>query len=293
MPERDMRPAVPGEDRAAGTGALAQSFADAVDLGTEVFLGMGKASRRRQASRQRERQRQRAAHGLPPREASEQEIAMGCIAMSSSWTNDAEYLEASRELAGVIGLRGLIAIVIEMLHMFEHLVPLQPLLPLPGTARPAAKAAARSTAHDLAEPADERLLSRIRALLNKAESTEFAEEAEALSARAQELMAKYSIDHALLAAEAGSKEEPGGRRIPVDNPYEAAKAALLQVVAEANRTARHQAVDDAVDEMFGGRLIHARAARVTDAEGWVSGRAAADLASLHSRASVADGASGG
>ena len=76
---------------------------------------------------------------------------------------------------------------------------------------------------------------RIRALLAKAESTEFAEEAEALSARAQELMAKYSIDHALLAAETGRTEEPGGRRIAVDNPYEAPKASLLQTVAQANR----------------------------------------------------------
>ena len=47
------------------------------------------------------------------------------------------------------------------------------------------------------------MLSRIRALLAKAEATEYAEEAEALSARAQELMAKYSIDQALLAAESG------------------------------------------------------------------------------------------
>ena len=84
-------------------------------------------------------------------------------------------------------------------------------------------------------PADERMLGRIRALLAKAESTEFAEEAEALSARAQELMAKYSIDHALLAAETGREETPGGRRIAVDNPYEAPKATLLQTVAEANR----------------------------------------------------------
>ena len=83
--------------------------------------------------------------------------------------------------------------------------------------------------------ADERLLGKIRALLAKAEATEFAEEAEALSARAQELMAKYSIDHALLAAETGRTEEPGGRRIAVDNPYEAPKASLLQTVAQANR----------------------------------------------------------
>ena len=79
------------------------------------------------------------------------------------------------------------------------------------------------------------MLSRIRALLAKAESTEFAQEAEALSGRAQELMAKYSIDHALLAAETGRAETPGGRRIAVDNPYEAPKATLLQIVAEANR----------------------------------------------------------
>ena len=57
--------------------------------------------------------------------------------------------------------------------------------------------------------ADERLLGKIRALLAKAESTEFAEEAEALSARAQELMAKYSIDHALLAAETGRERGTG------------------------------------------------------------------------------------
>ena len=79
------------------------------------------------------------------------------------------------------------------------------------------------------------MLSRIRALLAKAEATEYAEEAEALSARAQELMAKYSIGQALLAAESGRKDDPAGRRIAVDNPYEAAKTSLLQAVATANR----------------------------------------------------------
>jgi hypothetical protein len=51
--------------------------------------------------------------------------------------------------------------------------------------------------------------------------------------------------------------------------------------------ARREAVSDAVDEMFGDRLTQGRAARVTDAEGWASGRAAADLASLHNRDAVA------
>jgi hypothetical protein len=82
---------------------------------------------------------------------------------------------------------------------------------------------------------DKRMLGKVRALLAKAESTEFPEEAEALSARAQELMARHSIDHALLDAEAGGVTEPAGRRIPVDTPYDGPKAALLTVVADANR----------------------------------------------------------
>jgi hypothetical protein len=84
-------------------------------------------------------------------------------------------------------------------------------------------------------PADERMLARVRALLAKAESTTFPEEAEAYTAKAQELMARYSIDHALLMARIGGGDEPGIRRIFVDNPYEAQKTLLLQAVAGANR----------------------------------------------------------
>jgi Protein of unknown function (DUF2786) len=306
---------------------------------------------------------------------------------------DAGYMDAWR-LANVAGLRGAVASAIEALHAFQHLRVLERLLPLPGTARPTAQVHAEK-----AESVDERMLGRIRALLSKAESTEFAEEAEALSARAQQLMAKYSIDHALLAAESGSTEAPGGRRLAVDNPYEAPKATLLQTVAQANRcrvvwsrelglltvigfpadldavellftsllvqangamlragarkdsygrsrtrafrqsflvsyavrigerlaeaaghaeqeavaeqkaaqqqaagqtaaastggkdlvpflAARHRAVDDAVDEMFRDGLTRTRAVRATDTEGWYSGRAAADLASLHNQTPV-------
>jgi len=50
--------------------------------------------------------------------------------------------------------------------------------------------------------------------------------------------------------------------------------------------ARHRAVDEAVDEMFGSTLTRSRAVRATDADGWNSGRAAADLASLHNQAQV-------
>jgi hypothetical protein len=282
------------------------------------------------------------------------------------WGSDAEYLNG----------RAPVAAAIELLHIFQHVPALEQLCPLPGTAR--------ASASSLRSEADERVLGKIRALLAKAESTEFPEEAEALSGRAQELMAKYSIDHALLAASSGRKDAPTGRRLPVDNPYEAAKAGLLQNVAEANRcrtiwqkglgmstvigfsadldavellftsllvqantamlragakrdahgrsrtrafrqsfliayaariherlsgvsdeaereaaassagsnllpvlAARHQAVDDAVDEMFGESLTsHGRGMRATDWEGWNSGRAAADLAALSNHPQV-------
>ncbi|MEU5089085.1 DUF2786 domain-containing protein [Streptomyces sp. NPDC021356] len=86
-----------------------------------------------------------------------------------------------------------------------------------------------------AAPAGEsRVLGRIRALLAKAEATGFPEEAEALSAKAQELMARHSVDEALLAARAPSPDAPGACRIGVEPPYEQAKAVLLDAVATAN-----------------------------------------------------------
>lgn len=82
---------------------------------------------------------------------------------------------------------------------------------------------------------DSRMLMRIRALLAKAEATGFPEEAEALSAKAQELMARHSIDEALLAARTHAKDAPGACRIGVEPPYETAKAVLLDAVAGTNR----------------------------------------------------------
>ncbi|MET9773379.1 DUF2786 domain-containing protein [Streptomyces sp. NPDC006367] len=85
------------------------------------------------------------------------------------------------------------------------------------------------------EPRSEsRALARIRALLAKAEATGYPEEAEALSAKAQELMARHSVDEALLSAHAPSPDTPGACRIGVEPPYEQAKAVLLDAVAGAN-----------------------------------------------------------
>ncbi|MEV5316900.1 DUF2786 domain-containing protein [Streptomyces sp. NPDC052687] len=85
-------------------------------------------------------------------------------------------------------------------------------------------------------PAESRMLARIRALLAKAEATGYPEEAEALSAKAQELMARHSIDEALLAARSPdpAADTPTACRIGVEPPYEQAKAVLLDAVASAN-----------------------------------------------------------
>ena len=85
-------------------------------------------------------------------------------------------------------------------------------------------------------PSDDRALRRIRGLLAKAESTEFPDEAESLTAKAQELMTRHAVDAALL--EAGPSPTDGRavdtRRVHVQDPYVRAKMQLLAAVAEAN-----------------------------------------------------------
>ncbi len=80
-------------------------------------------------------------------------------------------------------------------------------------------------------------LAQVRALLAKAESTEFEAEAEALTAKAQELIARYSLDR-LLAQQSGtttSGDDLTVRRIWIDPPYVGAKLTLVHQVSLANR----------------------------------------------------------
>ena len=82
-----------------------------------------------------------------------------------------------------------------------------------------------------------RMLDRIRALLAKAESTTFDAEADAFMAKAQELMARYAIDHAMVEASATVQGLTAGvraRRVHIDDPYAPQKAQLLGVVAATN-----------------------------------------------------------
>jgi Protein of unknown function (DUF2786) len=76
--------------------------------------------------------------------------------------------------------------------------------------------------------APDRLLERVRKLLAKAEADGVTtSEAQALTAKAAELMAKYGIDRALLAAQRPDTDSPDSRLVAVDNPWGRVKAHLL------------------------------------------------------------------
>ena len=80
------------------------------------------------------------------------------------------------------------------------------------------------------------LLARVRKLLAKAEDAGVtAAEAQALTAKAAELMAKYGIDRALLAAERPETDRPTDRVIDVGNPWARVQAHLLCGLASALR----------------------------------------------------------
>lgn len=155
------------------------------------------------------------------------------------WRSDDRYLQAwcARERADGAAMNRCAA---QVLLLLDTLIRLETLCPLPGTAErdagPAGAGAAGRWRSETGEGIAPKVLRRVRALLDKAESTDFPSEAEALTARAQELMARHSIDAALLAAAGtAAPEEVAGVRLGIDSPYESPKTLLLQVVARANR----------------------------------------------------------
>ena len=80
------------------------------------------------------------------------------------------------------------------------------------------------------------LLDRVRKLLSKAEDEGCTpEEAEALTAKAADLMARYGIDRALLGALRPETDSVGDRVFDLDNPWAAVKAHLLAGLAAALR----------------------------------------------------------
>lgn len=158
-----------------------------------------------------------------------------------------------------------------LLAELAGLVPLQRFLPLPGQARTG------RTTHAHVDP---KVLQRVRQMLAQAESTSFDGEAESFTAAAQRLMARHSIDVALLeaAGDGHRPDEPTGRRIWVERPYVKEKVLLLSVVAGANRVRAvwfkelelvtllgHLADLEAVETLYTSLLV--QATRAMQAEG--------------------------
>ncbi len=125
-----------------------------------------------------------------------------------------------------------LATALEVFTLLGRLPRIDVVLPPPGTRSPI-------DAPPTVDPAQERVLSRVmskvRSLLAKAESTDSDDEAELLSAKAQELMSRYSLDRALIDHAHGVRQQATIRRIWLDAPYVNAKAMLVSAVADANR----------------------------------------------------------
>ncbi len=191
------------------------------------------------------------------------------------WAREDAYLSELATREG-LGHAEAIRCLLEVVQLLVGCPAIEVLCPPPGEARRGSLGGSATGARG----ADPRQLDRVRALLAKAESTNYPEEAEAYTAKAQELMARHSIDYALLSLGAADREEPAGRRIGVDNPYEAAKALLLDVVAGANHCRAiwssrlgfttvlgFPADIDAVELLFTSLLVQATAA-MTRAGSW-------------------------
>lgn len=120
-----------------------------------------------------------------------------------------------------------LTLVITVLAVLVSLPELPRILPLPGQANTDAIGARAGV--------DQKILARVRGLLAKAESTQFPEEAEALSEKAQELMNRYAFERAIVDAEDHVPQSATSRRLWLDSPYVDGKAHLVHCIASANR----------------------------------------------------------
>ena len=105
---------------------------------------------------------------------------------------------------------------------------------VPHLIEPPSKWGQRSDLLDTVTDIDPRIISRIRGLLAKAEATEFVAESDTFTDKAQQLMSRYSIDAALLAADDLAAVVPSGRRFHITGSYAFAKVQLLTNVASLN-----------------------------------------------------------
>jgi Protein of unknown function (DUF2786) len=77
---------------------------------------------------------------------------------------------------------------------------------------------------------DDKMLERVRRLLTKAEGAATESERDAYNGKAAELIARYGIEVALLAAMGADSPRPADRVVQLDAPYARDKASLLTAV---------------------------------------------------------------
>lgn len=142
---------------------------------------------------------------------------------------DRRWLARRIDDACVAALLDPLAAVVTVLGRLPRI---QVLLPVPGRPDIPLDAVAPAAA---ASGIDAVVLAKVRALLAKAESTTFEAEAQAFTAKAHELMTRHSLEHVVAAQTGSDTEQPSARRLLIDDPYAAAKAYLVQVIAEAAR----------------------------------------------------------
>jgi hypothetical protein len=140
-------------------------------------------------------------------------------------------LVAAEVWRGGIGSVDVWSDVVQLAGLLSRLPKLEQVMPppsawgrRPATAQPKAGSSERDG-----------LLNRVRALLAKAEATEFAAEAEVFTSKAQDLMTRHALDEALLISPTG-QIDVDVRRVHLRSPYTAAKVLLLGAVGRANRT---------------------------------------------------------
>lgn len=145
----------------------------------------------------------------------------------------AELAELGSARRADVGTVAGVAILLDLCAAIETLPRIAEVMPPPGAAR------RRPTSATTRAPRDAQRLAKVRALLAKAESTEFAEEAEVLSAKAQELISRYALERLLQDPEPSTGQSAAERvllrRIWIDPPYVSAKVLLVHYVAQANR----------------------------------------------------------
>lgn len=117
------------------------------------------------------------------------------------------------------------AALLEAVDLLDGLPQVPKVQPLPGSP---------VLAHGFTGSESSKVYEKIRALLAKAESTDADAEAEAFTAKAQQLIARHSLNEALLAQSEPVGREPEAIRVLIERPYESSKSELLAQIAHAN-----------------------------------------------------------